>query len=565
MPATRRSSCNRWPMRSTIMWSGSIMRCRRTSASWPIPPTNCGPRSPSSRRSSILRNAALTSNQIGAFGSAQVLALATADLAAIQTADISALKTAVISALRSTQLGALTTAEIAALSTNQIAVLSTSALSTGLSTDQIGAFTSDQFGALTTVQIAALSTVDFAAITTLDISVLKTAQVAALTTAEMASFNTDQIGALSTNAVTTLSSRQIASLSTDALDALSTNDIVALKTSTLVVLTTQQYAALTTNQLRAMTTTQIHAMTTSQLHALSSDQEQSLTTQQIQALPSLTPIVLDLNGDGITTLGLSAGVQFDLAANGSKNSTGWIGGGDGFLVEDLNGNGKIDDGSEMFGSGTTLANDTKAANGYQALAQLDTNGDGVINSADKDFSKLEVWVDSNADGVTEAGELHTLSSLGITQLNLDVAKGSTGSNGNVVGLTSTYQTADGATHAAGDVWLQQGAAATPAASTPAPATTATGMRGNVSGLVQAMAAFDGSTAAAGGAAPKLDLSGALNATKSTSVAQMADVLKRFDANGKLLSGSTTAAPTDNTLRLNALQHQGGNGFLAAPK
>src|SRR5471032_3237497 len=541
MPATRRSSCNRWPMRSTIMWSGSIMRCRRTSASWPIPPTNCGPRSPSSRRSSILRNAALTSNQIGAFGSAQVLALATADLAAIQTADISALKTAVISALRSTQLGALTTAEIAALSTNQIAVLSTSALSAGLSTDQIGAFTSDQFGALTTVQIAAL------------------------TTAEMASFNTDQIGALSTNAVTTLSSRQIASLSTDALDALSTNDIVALKTSTLVGLTTQQYAALTTNQLRAMTTTQIHAMTTSQLHALSSDQEQSLTTQQIQALPSLTPIVLDLNGDGITTLGLSAGVQFDLAANGSKNSTGWIGGGDGFLVEDLNGNGKIDDGSEMFGSGTTLANDTKAANGYQALAQLDTNGDGVINSADKDFSKLEVWVDSNADGVTEAGELHTLSSLGITQLNLDVAKGSTGSNGNVVGLTSTYQTADGATHAAGDVWLQQGAAATPAASTPAPATTATGMRGNVSGLVQAMAAFDGSTAAAGGAAPKLDLSGALNATKSTSVAQMADVLKRFDADGKLLSGSTTAAPTDNTLRLNALQHQGGNGFLAAPK
>ena len=52
---------------------------------------------------------------------------------------------------------------------------------------------------------------------------------------------------------------------------------------------------------------------------------------------------------------------------------------------------------------------------------------------------------------------------------------------------------------------------------------------------------------------------------STSVGQMADVLKRFDADGKLLSGSTTAAPGDNTLRLNALHHSGSAGFLATPQ
>ena len=134
-----------------------------------------------------------------------------------------------------------------------------------------------------------------------------------------------------------------------------------------------------------------------------------------------------------------------------------------------------------------------------------------------------------------------------------------------MGLTSTYQTADGASHAAGDVWLDQGAA-TPAAKPAAAPAPAAGLRGSVTSLVQALSSFDGSAAA--GAVPRLDLAAALknaqSATVSTSVAQMADVLKRFDADGKLLAGSTTAAPTDSALRLNALHNAGGHGFLASP-
>src|SRR5471032_2651420 len=233
---------------------------------------------------------------------------------------------------------------------------------------------------------------------------------------------------------------------------------------------------------------------------------------------------------------------------------------------DLNGNGNIDNGSELFGSGTTLADGQKAANGYAALAELDTNHDGVINSQDAAFGKLDVWVDSNADGISEAGELHTLSSLGITQLNLSTTVGSTVSNGNTLGLVSSFDTSDGQTHEMGDVWFAKGAAATaPVAPAPAPAPSA-GLRDSVSSLVHAMASFEGGDSAPAGNTPKLDLAAALKgANVSASVGQMADLLKRFDADGKLLSGSTTAAPGDATLRLNALHHSGGAGFLATPQ
>jgi len=329
-------------------------------------------------------------------------------------------------------------------------------------------------------------------------------------------------------------------------------------------LSTTQMQALTTNQIQNLTTQQIHVLSTAQQASFTSDQFHALTTQQVQALNFNTPLVLDLSGNGIQTLGLGAGVDFDVADTGSQRNTGWIGSGNGFLVMDRNGDGTINNGSELFGSGTTLANGQKASTGYQALAELDTNHDGVINSQDADFSKLDVWVDSNADGVSEAGELHTLGSLGITQLNLNAKTDVSGNNGNIVGLVSSFETSDGQSHEMADVWLAQGAkATTPAAPAPAPSA---GLRDSVSGLVHAMAAFEGGGGAPAGNTPKLDLAAALQgANVSASVGQMADLLKRFDADGKLLSGSTTAAPGDATLRLNALHHSGGAGFLATPQ
>ena len=121
--------------------------------------------------------------------------------------------------------------------------------------------------------------------------------------------------------------------------------------------------------------------------------------------------------------------------------TGWVAGGDGLLVMDRNHDGAINDGLELFGEGTTLANGTKATNGYAALAEMDSNGDGHITSADaRSFTELMVWVDGNSDGVSDASELRSLTSLGITDLNLHAQGDGTISNGNIVGLASSYTT-----------------------------------------------------------------------------------------------------------------------------
>jgi hypothetical protein len=163
-----------------------------------------------------------------------------------------------------------------------------------------------------------------------------------------------------------------------------------------------------------------------------------------------TPLLLDLNGDGIHTVGLSAGVVFDINANGTLHRTGWGDGTDGFLVLDLNGDGVINDGRELFGSGTRLPNGTQAADGYAALAQYDANHDGVIDANDAVFAKLKVWVDADTDGTTDAGELKTLAELGIASLNLNALNAKGNENGNSVILQSSWKDVNGVSHSLAD-------------------------------------------------------------------------------------------------------------------
>ena len=169
---------------------------------------------------------------------------------------------------------------------------------------------------------------------------------------------------------------------------------------------------------------------------------------------TVTPLMLDLNGDGVHTVSISAGVQFDLTASGQAHHVGWVSATDGFLALDRNHDGIINDGSELFGQATKLADGTLAKDGFQALASLDTNGDGVVNALDAGFKDLSVWVDANQDGVTQSGELHDMASLGIVQLDLSAHDTSKFDNGNWIGLDSTYTTSDGHTHGLSDVWLQ---------------------------------------------------------------------------------------------------------------
>lgn len=131
------------------------------------------------------------------------------------------------------------------------------------------------------------------------------------------------------------------------------------------------------------------------------------------------PLVLDLDGDGVETININQGVYFDFDNSGFKESTSWLKGEDGFLVWDRNGNGVIDSGRELFGSDTLLQDGSRAPNGFLALTELDSNQDGVIDELDAQFSSLSVWSDKNQNGVSESGEVGSLSSHEIRSISLD--------------------------------------------------------------------------------------------------------------------------------------------------
>jgi hypothetical protein len=172
--------------------------------------------------------------------------------------------------------------------------------------------------------------------------------------------------------------------------------------------------------------------------------------------PRRDPLALDLNGNGLETVGLSdvASLLFDHNADGVKTSTGWISANDGLLVWDRNGNGTIDNGRELFGDATVKSDGTLATGGFNALADLDANGDGIVNALDANFSNLRVWRDLNQDGVSEAGEISTLDTYQIAGINIANTTANTAlGNGNTLNETGSYVRADGTTGLAGNINL----------------------------------------------------------------------------------------------------------------
>ena len=137
-----------------------------------------------------------------------------------------------------------------------------------------------------------------------------------------------------------------------------------------------------------------------------------------------SPIVIDLDGDGLSFTAVAAGVKLDLDRDGMREQLSWTrhADRDGFLALDRNRNGQIDDGGELFGS-TTDQPPVRKKNGFLALAVFDRsdrggNEDGVITQADRVFSDLRGWFDLNHDGVGQLSEQYPLDPVGITELSL---------------------------------------------------------------------------------------------------------------------------------------------------
>ena len=436
--------------------------------------------------------AKLTSSQIISLTTDQIAALTTKQIAVLDikkqipflsTRQIVALTTKEMQALKDTQLAALTSAQIAAIETRDLAALTAK---------QLAKLSDKQLASLTTTQMASLNTGQVAGLNTKQISGLTSAQVAALRSTQIAALSSKQIASLGTRQIAALSSAQIASLEPADIVALNTKQIAALSTTGLVGLTSSQIMALKTSQIKGLTTIQAAALTSSQLAWLTATQVGKLSPAQISSMMAgkysngllggkVSPIVLDLDDNGIRTMSMDSGVAYDIAATGQKLRTGWISGGDGFLVMDRNHDGLINDGTELFGTSTKLAKGGNARDGFVAMSEIDGNADGLITNADAGFAELKVWIDANADGVSQADELHSLAALNITALDLDATASSASDNGNLIGLLSRYETADGKSHILADVWFEV------AARQPEDAAKPDDLTAKVGSLVQTMA------------------------------------------------------------------------------
>jgi hypothetical protein len=180
----------------------------------------------------------------------------------------------------------------------------------------------------------------------------------------------------------------------------------------------------------------------------------SLSVEQMRALAT-SPLVLDLDDDGQFTIGLAqSSVSFDLNSDGLMENVGWASATDGLLAIDLNSDGIINDGSELFGEAFGLTDGTRAKDGFAALSSLDSNQDGRISATDNAFSQLKVWKDADSDGQTDVGELSSLMDMGIESLDLSGVWSPTAENANIVGIKSSYTTTDGATHQMADIWFR---------------------------------------------------------------------------------------------------------------
>ncbi|MEI8304739.1 MAG: Calx-beta domain-containing protein, partial [Burkholderiales bacterium] len=211
--------------------------------------------------------------------------------------------------------------------------------------------------------------------------------------------------------------------------------------------TTATITILVTPDNRSEQAEQFSVVLTSATNARISDSTGVCTIQA-----NVSPLVLDLDGDGVETISASAGVWFDNDASGTARKVGWAGADDGLLVRDLNEDGRINDGAELFGTGTSDGRGGKSEHGFAALGLLDDNHDGLIDNRDAAWKELQVWKDADSDGVTDQGELISLAALGIRSLSLQHETSDAVQNGNQMLLQGQYTDASGARREMTDVF-----------------------------------------------------------------------------------------------------------------
>lgn len=164
-----------------------------------------------------------------------------------------------------------------------------------------------------------------------------------------------------------------------------------------------------------------------------------------------TPLVLSFDGGPVEFIEAEATpmATFDITMQaGSCITTDWPSAATPWLALDRDGDGHISGGHELFGTGTRLDAGAHpgvhAANGFAALAELDANGDGIIDAQDPRFGELLLWRDHDADRSSTPGELSPLSESGVQALPVAGAgSADCDERGNCAALGGQVQTAAG--------------------------------------------------------------------------------------------------------------------------
>lgn len=128
-----------------------------------------------------------------------------------------------------------------------------------------------------------------------------------------------------------------------------------------------------------------------------------------------TPLVVAFEGQPVDFA--PAGREQFAFVPGEPAATDWPTAATPWIALDLDGDGTIASGAELFGSSTVLPGGGRASNGFVALAVLDANGDGALDARDPMFGKLVLWSDRNGDHRSSPDELRPLSSM-VTRISL---------------------------------------------------------------------------------------------------------------------------------------------------
>jgi len=159
-----------------------------------------------------------------------------------------------------------------------------------------------------------------------------------------------------------------------------------------------------------------------------------------------SPIVIDLNGDGVKTTTAKDGILFDIDGDDKLNQTAWAAGGDAVIAFDADGDGNISSGKELFGEHSDFNNDgvEDGANGFNALAQFDKDNDGTLRG--DELAGIKAIVN---------GEVKSLSDVGITKISVNSIGAQymdADTNGNIY-LDGEGATVNGQKSNIADVWF----------------------------------------------------------------------------------------------------------------